>query len=144
MSLKSTLATLIEARRIVSLPESWTKGVNCRDKDGEPLALATSRRACRWCVVGAVYRAGAKATSGSVFDDVEAIRLLSKVIAPNGNPNESADLNTVASFNDAERTTHQDVIGLFNKAIALQQERIQRHYGLQAAMAHTNAMCLAS
>lgn len=141
MSLQSTLATLIEARRTIMLPGAWTKQATARDKDGQPLGLANSRKACRWCSVGAVYRAGARAASGYVFDDVEALRALSQVIAPKGNPNESAVLSTVASFNDAEQTTHQDVLSLFDKAIADVRERIQRRYGLQATIAHAHSVC---
>lgn len=142
MTLKSTLSTLIEARRTIALPEHWTKGANARDQEGKALGTAVSRKACRWCATGAIYRANALSNEGSVFDDVEALRVLSSVIAPNGNPNESAVLNTITGFNDAENTSHADVLDLFDQAIECLRERIQRHYKLQSAIAHAHSVCV--
>jgi len=135
MSLKSTLCVLVEARRLISVPGSWTKGAVARDKEGEALGLANSRRACRWCAVGAVYRAHAQISDGTVFDDVNALRALSEVIAPQGNPNESAWLNTISSVNDAELTRHKDVLDIFDAAISAVRKRMQQNRVEQAAVA---------
>lgn len=139
MSLQSTLNILIEAKRSISKSKHWTKGNNARNKDGDA-CHASARQACCWCTVGSIYRAAAKATDGSVFDDVQALRILSDVIAPNGNTGESAVLNTLTAFNDAERTTHADVMDLFDKGIAILRERIQRRLRLNAAIKNVDSL----
>lgn len=113
----STLSVLISARSLFNDLSRWTQGSEARDADGNALDSATSSNATCWCLVGAVRRSAAQETEGSVFDDVEALRVLSRVIAPRGNPCSSAVLSTVTSFNDAESTCLSDVLCLLDSAI---------------------------
>lgn len=45
------LETLKKARELISDPERWCKGVNCRDKRGSP---CKSQDATQWCAIGAI------------------------------------------------------------------------------------------
>src|SRR5690606_14362749 len=85
--------------------------------NGNGLETTTDPSATCWCLAGAVQHAFAHKTGGSLWDDVESIRVLSRMIAPNGNPSQSACLQTLVDYNDAEQTSHSDVLSLLDSAI---------------------------
>lgn len=113
----STLSVLIGTRRLLNNPSDWTKDAEVRDVDGNVLENTTSAKGTSRCLIGGIRYVTATQSEGSVFDDVETIRVLSRVIAPFGNSSRSATMLTVSSFNDAQMTEHKDVLALLDSAI---------------------------
>ena len=95
----TTKEILTEARGFIE--RGWTQGICARDSDGEPVP-AKDPSACEWCVVGAVWAA---LPEGRIISDY-------------------TDLLTgqapydVALFNDNEDTTKEDILKVFDEAIA--------------------------
>lgn len=82
---------LIAARSNIDTPEKWIKG-----------ALKGENNTC--CTVGAIYKVSPIASL-----HYRIMRILVKIT---GN-------NSLAAWNDAEERTHQDILDLFDKAIAI-------------------------
>lgn len=102
----TVLEALIQARERISTPERWCRGWYAKDADGYPI-LETEDEAASFCAVGAI---GAVAPVGQDLCEraqgilhAEARRL---------------GFLGVASFNDHRRTTHADVLALYDRAIA--------------------------
>lgn len=93
---------LIEVRKLISKPENWTKHVAARDLDFEKVP-SSSPRACRWCIIGAVY----KVVNNDLLARIRITDILGRVLGGH-----------VDAWNDADETTHQDVLDLFDKTIA--------------------------
>jgi hypothetical protein len=51
----TVLETLQQTRELLSKPQRWTRGTLARDSRGLPVS-PESPRACRFCVMGALYR----------------------------------------------------------------------------------------
>ncbi len=85
---------LIRARARIEDPQHWTQGWQARDKFGSPVPTR-SRRAVRWCPIGAV----------NVESGVDAGRCIEDGPA------------RLASFNDKPGRTHAEVLALFDRAI---------------------------
>jgi hypothetical protein len=91
------------ARARLAKPEAWIKDFFALDAD-EQNTPATSPRACRWCMLGAV-RAEARGCDWQTQADAEdALRA-----AVNG--------WDVDAWNDRGDTTHADVLAAFDRAI---------------------------
>lgn len=65
---KPSLQTYIDARELLSDPSRWVQGSGAVDAKGTPVA-AYSEEACRWCLVGAVYKNG----GGYAWDELDAV-----------------------------------------------------------------------
>ena len=107
---------LIAAKKRISDPRRWTKGAWARDLNHVPCASSSSE-ACSWCAIGAVAAATTKLHNRldspySVLASAKADAML-KLAA--FTPVEGI---CVAVFNDNESTTHEDIMKLFDKAIA--------------------------
>lgn len=94
------------ARGILSDESRWTKGFFARLPDGRT-CFPFNRRAACFCAFGALQRAAGYADPDVLLPSlaVEASALLN---APGG----------LAVFNDDPKTTHADVLALFDAAIA--------------------------
>ncbi len=83
----------------------WTKGSFARNRSGR-LVLSWHVDAKKWCAMGALN------AEGPPFGNVQAaLDFLSRVLPRN--------LGSVDVFNDAPETTKQDVLDLYDRAIAL-------------------------
>lgn len=131
----NTVETLKSARTRLAGEKSWIKWCPALDKDGQP-CNANSRHAVGWCALGAVY-----ATRPA--DHQEVIRVLSllsesihesfkkrdksaKVIEACGNQVVEKTLSsleiTITMFNDYPRTTQEDVLEMYDRAIETAKE----------------------
>ena len=102
---KQTISVLMGAKNRLSKPEQWIKNTAAVNKHGQQVET-NSKEACAWCMIGALHK-----TSGEYQ---AAYNLLVK--------NLPAGFATVSEFNDNPKTTHKDVIKVFNKTIRQAKE----------------------
>lgn len=96
---------LTQARDLISDPARWTRGVYARDAEGRETASRSESAVC-WCVHGAIRK-----VTGSVYDTLFSGRYAQAAL-PEG-------YSEVHEFNDDPKTTHSDVLALFDRAIKL-------------------------
>jgi len=122
--LKDTLEVLVRAKARIQNPSQWTKGHFARSEDGAYADMNGAQAVC-FCGIGAVYRSSfdlfrSRADPQLCVDalplitaaDDEALIALGEVAHRRGFP-------TFSQFNDADATTHADVLEAFDEAIAL-------------------------
>jgi hypothetical protein len=88
---------LIKARNLIRAKSRWTQGALARDKNGKECGSSSPKAVC-WCAEGALSHFNRGRLS------VPALIALDGYVP-----------SSVADFND--KSTHKDVIALFNKAI---------------------------
>lgn len=116
-SLVSTIATtplevLVKARNLISTPERWTQGAFARRADGTNTDV-DDPKATAWCSLGAVSKAGGfYGIQETIISG--AVKLLREVLR-----DRDARLTGIMCFNDADKTTHETVLKVFDEAIAL-------------------------
>lgn len=94
---------LAESKELISDPNHWTKERLARDDIGHPV-LPSDERACRWCIIGALYHvAGKYGLHGDTLQ--EAIDAME----------EATGDSIISVYND--RHNHEEVLELFDKAI---------------------------
>ena len=93
---------LIKARELLADPTHWTKQTNAKDAHGNQVCVRDPKASC-WCSLGALDYAGAE------FEDTELVYAALPGWAE----------NSIAEFNDADTTTHADVLALFDRAIGV-------------------------
>jgi len=99
------------ARTLLERPDGWTQGVGARDASGEPVS-PYDPRACRFCLFGALERAG------KVVGDRDALHAAyALVCAVLGFrfPSESLFL---IDWNDIPGRSQRDILELLDRAIA--------------------------
>lgn len=110
--MNDTIDHLKEARSIIEKPEHWCKGKYAMDDKGNA-ACVDGSQAVAWCMLGAVHKAiltFSKRHSPEIFIRyTEATRALAYSL---GNT-----VLTLSVYNDTH--THEEVIALLDKAIAL-------------------------
>jgi len=106
--MKNALTMLREARAYLTNPLHWTKRALGRDVEGKPANDWSDVVSC--CAIGALdmVERGAAITSGAYQALVGAL--------PPG-------CREVSLFNDRPETTHDDVLELFDRAIASAEKR---------------------
>lgn len=108
----TTKETLIAARNIIANKENWTKNAMARSASTAHVFVLSDEAVC-FCAVGAVNRCAQK----SLTPECEsALHELRKALYSTGN----YTFTSVIAFNDDRRTTHADVLRLFDVAIAAQ------------------------
>jgi len=103
----NTLDVLEAARRLLADEKNWTKGRLARTSDQVP-ALVHGPDASCFCVMGAVEHAGGLRTNFDAKD--HAVEMLEAVVS-------EGYYTCIEDFNDADETTHEDVLQLFDRAI---------------------------
>jgi hypothetical protein len=98
---------LIQAREKIARPGGWTRGCSARDIAGRSV-LTTDPDARSWCAVGAIM--GAARENGSDWQD--AFNQIHR-LAVTDNPS-----LTVTGWNDRSGRTQDEVVALFDRAIA--------------------------
>lgn|SRR5437773_443702 len=89
-----------QAKRLLGTPKNWTKGAYKREtKDSQGNVVS-----CRYCVLGAMRAASEGCPEGYN----RAWRYLNAEL-PEG--------ETLAGWNDLESTKHEDILGLFDRAM---------------------------
>ncbi len=104
------ISTLLKkARRLLTNPKRWLKGAGAADKSGT-WVFPRSKKAETFCAIGAVARYASKGWGGAteimVAENALAGAIRSKTF--------KGDL---VSFNDAKRTSHKQLLGVFDRAI---------------------------
>lgn len=107
---KTVLDVLVAARELISVPERWTRGSYARDIDGRQRGAKSDYATC-WCASGAIERVAGDATFFGLQD--KAWKALASLSG-----------GSVATFNDDQRTTHADVLELFDRAIADERAKV--------------------
>ena len=104
---------LIRARARIADREHWTKGTLAADGDGNEV-LPKSRRAVRWCALGALYR---------VTSPVKGHRSASELLAAeiHGGPAFGDADYRITEFNDSH--THKQVLALYDRAIKATEDK---------------------
>lgn len=105
------LAVLRAARELIAVPAHWTKGVAAMNADGYEVDALCVDATC-FCTVGALNRATRtqEAAAERAYDLYKAARerLVNKALRGSG----------LVDFNDHPGTTHEDVLAMFDAAIA--------------------------
>ena len=103
--MQSATEILIAARELIADPAHWTQTFYARDADGI-FTDVLDEAACKFCGYGAVLRA----TNSHDWTDasVRAAFLLERVVGP-----------SFASWQDARKRTHSEVLAAFDRAIEL-------------------------
>lgn len=98
------------AKALIDTPEKWTKGCNARAFDGASLDPRDVLASC-FCSFGAMVHVEDNSDNRREAD--HALFMAVGEIAP---------FPGYISFNDADTTTHADVMALFDRAIELAGE----------------------
>lgn len=120
VSREETRAILTKARALIESPERWIKCEFAEDEQRMRVEI-NSPHACRFCLVGAVRRATAETLKKMDTPDAMDAPGLSLVgigaivasVLPIGR-----HTWMVSEFNDYSGTTHGDVLGVLDRAIA--------------------------
>ncbi|MGO7308731.1 hypothetical protein ACCS91_33290 [Rhizobium ruizarguesonis] len=101
---------LTAGRELLSNPDHWTKGVLARDKKGESIGPFDPKASC-FCTIGAIHKVVGPQQSELkrqvVGYLIEALDTVHKVSA------------VVSAFNDHPKTSHEQVLELWDKAIEI-------------------------
>ena len=95
------LETLCKARDLISDPSAWIKG-NHKQKSAQGHT--------RYCAAGAIWEATGDALDGMNCWHVPAYNVLDNMIYDHYR-------TSVTMYNDHHRTTHQDILDMFDEAI---------------------------
>jgi hypothetical protein len=102
---------LIAALAMIPTPNDWTKGVDARDANGDPVEAGDPDAVC-YCALGAIERNG---NAVSPWEYTKAVLALEAAI-PEGFRLE------VFEYQDLPEITHADVLALYGRAIAATAE----------------------
>lgn len=105
---KEVTEILTKAREKIATPEKWTKGAAFRGARGE---VSDEDKHCQCCALGAVW-AVTSCLNAVGSPGYQAEILLHNVAIRKG-------FGHVPAFNDAEDTTHEQVVALFDEAIKI-------------------------
>lgn len=104
----NALGVLINARKLIDNPQSWTQHKYARDSDGRAVPGESEQAVC-WCAIGALQRVSTL-INDKRFNQEASACLLAAI-----KPDSSMGLISVARYND--KHTHAEVINLFDEAI---------------------------
>jgi hypothetical protein len=97
---------LRKAREKISDPARWTKGEFARDVHGKGLNNGCDPTATCYCALGAV-----EAVVNAPFFSMNAHSVVTAL-------NACVNGDSIADINDADTTTHADILAAFDRAIA--------------------------
>lgn len=107
---------LKEARILIALPDNWVKHTSWATEDGLHVQVNSSEnirsRVARRCMMGALAEVELSHPPPRTLT-VKATRLLESAIEA-----KIGGMVSVPAFNDADLTTHEDVLDVFDQAIA--------------------------
>ena len=117
---------LKKAREIITPKERWAKGFLAKDRNNYPVS-PTSFRAICFCAEGAIGKAsdllqGDLGSSCSEDQIVHAARIQTRATDMLDSEVFQAYGMHVSDWNDHSETTHEDVLDMFDRAIARAQD----------------------
>ena len=111
-------AILLDGKAIISNPEDWGKHAHGYDATGQSVE-PISPKACRWCAYGTLNKA--RYDGGYSIKALNLARLeLANIIQPLVDKSSISFgfcFGIITSHNDAERTTHAEIMEVFDEAI---------------------------
>lgn len=116
-----TSEILIEAKKLIKNPDNWIKHARARTcKYGLNVDPLDQEATC-FCAVGSVQKI--KNCNADTAYSCTEVKLLSECLP------ENFHLSSIWSFNDNFKTTHNQIIQVFNKAIkfAIKQESQEKN-----------------
>ena len=118
MSKLNALQILLRTRDLLSHPGRWTKQAWARDFLGNGLDDPNDRKACCWCVSGALDLVGLPETGkfeiGAFAEYDKAYKYLADVTEIYG---DKYPFRSLPAFNDAPETDHKRLMHVFDLAI---------------------------
>ena len=110
----TTKEILVKAQKLIE--QGWCQGEFARDENGK-IVSPYNEKACSWCASGAIRVT--IVSNGQT--SLKPYRLLQEIISKK--PIEYStiifsDSDAIAAFNDHPKTTQNDILELFDKAIA--------------------------
>ncbi len=109
-----TSEILIKARELLSDPTRWARGYYAFDEKGNSKEAQSSDAVC-FCSLGAVALVSGQKTGVGYSKNSRAADYLKTAIA------ESGSSLSIVNYND--KCSHAEVIGMFDRAITLAQEK---------------------
>ena len=118
--------TLIQkTRTLIERKENWTKGAFARNFGGYVVESASNDAVC-WCVSGALRRVfaqeDAEAKTDKMYEKNNVFEQLNEVIKEGT----KGVFGMISAFNDDSKTTHEDVLRVFDRVI----EKYERRDGI--------------
>ena len=113
----TALDMLRKARAKIAMPCAWTQRASARAVDGSSVWPGDRRAVC-WCALGALRQVEIEAgfeRRPDAPDDEDPWVVLSR--------HSPHPLEGVAAYNDAPATTHDDIMDLYDRAIAAEESR---------------------
>ncbi len=104
---------LTDTRKTLEPPQAWAKGV-LSETNAQQCCSPRDCDAVCWCLLGGIYKNCDRIDEEVVYDFVAEFL-----------PREY--LNSIPSFNDDSKTTHEDVLAILDKAIAKAQILKKEH-----------------
>ncbi len=121
----STIEQLKGARELLSDPARWTKGAWARGPGDEPgfgsRETIHSPIANCWCLRGALRKVVGVSEVGRVTGGEQAVALAYKLTFATTLELEF-DPHRFSAWNDREETTHEEVLALLDRAIAMEEK----------------------
>jgi len=108
-----TVSALKDARALLSQPGAWTQGFYARDSRGASIR-ASEPSACSWCIQGALFKVLGVVGSIPTSD----VRRVQTPLLQHAGVTDTAEL---WCWNDQPGRTQDEVLALFDKAIAAEE-----------------------
>ena len=105
---KRAKAVLASMRELLASEDAWCQGDIAQNASGEP-CLPGDPDACRWCLMGAIDRAG-------LTIENPPINLVLTFLGLEWLPRHNHHNHGVIGWNDAPGRTHAEVLALINRA----------------------------
>lgn len=120
------LETLKAARRRLSAQGAWTTDTYAKTQKGFDVSPCDDAADC-WCILGAVYREAGQDPDGytnhpDVVDAVEKLIVAGGLYSPG---RRFTPLELIFRWNDQPGRTQDEVLALFDKAIAAEESQQQ-------------------
>jgi hypothetical protein len=115
----SILTTLIEARRLIN--DGWSQKTFAQDSKGN-MCDWRSKRAERFCSVGALYKATSHGREYDSCADIVLCGVVFQVLAGHIDPGYVESSSCIVTYNDAKGRTKEEVLDAFDRAIAAQMD----------------------
>ena len=137
-SLETVLGLIKRAKKLIDTEDKWIKDNAAQDADGVE-CFPTKRKACKWCVSGALWKAAwlAKYISNphACLPDEDVIKVSSIMTFMSDNIDseylfgeDDIDklylLDPIVNFNDHSQTEHSQMMEVFDERIGYLQEVI--------------------
>lgn len=101
MTKENNIYLLKRVKRIISTPDKWCKNANFQDRKG---LVCNYEEAAKFCLSGALLFA----SDSPPTNTLEVVKQIHALLP---------ETLTMTAFNDLPSTTHEDVIGLLDKAL---------------------------